>query len=97
VTVMMWVRWTLPRLRIDQVITTCLKYCVPIAALAFLGATLWQYMLPNRAFFGAIDVSPAAYQLAELLPTNDDRADPPANERAPAEDQTAAVSFAPLE
>ncbi len=32
VTVMMWVRWTLPRLRIDQVITTCLKYCVPIAA-----------------------------------------------------------------
>ena len=40
VTVMMWVRWTLPRLRIDQVITTCLKYCVPIAAVAFLGATL---------------------------------------------------------
>ena len=34
---MMWVRWTLPRLRIDQVITTCLKYCVPIAAVAFLG------------------------------------------------------------
>jgi NADH-quinone oxidoreductase subunit H len=30
--VMMWVRWTLPRLRIDQVMTTCLKYCVPLAA-----------------------------------------------------------------
>ena len=40
VTVMMWVRWTLPRLRIDQVITTCLKYCMPIAAVMFLGATL---------------------------------------------------------
>ena len=49
VTVMMWVRWTLPRLRIDQVITTCLKYCVPIAAVAFLGATLWQYCIPGRA------------------------------------------------
>ncbi len=59
---MMWVRWTLPRLRIDQVITTCLKYCVPIAAVAFLGATLWQYALPNRVFFGAINVSPASYR-----------------------------------
>jgi len=48
VTVMMWVRWTLPRLRIDQVITTCLKYCVPIAAVMFLFATLWQYFLPGR-------------------------------------------------
>jgi NADH-quinone oxidoreductase subunit H len=42
VTVMMWVRWTLPRLRIDQVMTTCLKYCVPIAAFGFLGALFWQ-------------------------------------------------------
>ncbi|MGE3780914.1 MAG: NADH-quinone oxidoreductase subunit NuoH, partial [Pirellulaceae bacterium] len=41
VTVMMWVRWTLPRLRIDQVMTTCLKYCVPIAAFCFLGAVSW--------------------------------------------------------
>lgn len=44
VTVMMWVRWTLPRLRIDQVMTTCLKYCVPLAAFCFLGATWWQLM-----------------------------------------------------
>ena len=29
--VMMWVRWTLPRLRIDQVMMTCLKYLVPIS------------------------------------------------------------------
>jgi NADH-quinone oxidoreductase subunit H len=43
VTVMMWVRWTLPRLRIDQVMKTCLKYCTPIAAVMFVGAVLWQY------------------------------------------------------
>jgi hypothetical protein len=43
----MWVRWTLPRLRIDQVMTTCLKYCTPIAAASFLGATLWTYFLPG--------------------------------------------------
>jgi NADH-quinone oxidoreductase subunit H len=39
---MMWVRWTLPRLRIDQVMTTCLKYCVPLAAFCFIGATLYK-------------------------------------------------------
>jgi NADH-quinone oxidoreductase subunit H len=65
VTVMMWVRWTLPRLRIDQVITTCLKYCVPIAAVAFLGAMLWQIWLPNRTFFGVVPVRAESYQLAE--------------------------------
>jgi NADH-quinone oxidoreductase subunit H len=42
VTVMMWVRWTLPRLRIDQVMTTCLKYCVPLAAICFVGAMVWK-------------------------------------------------------
>jgi NADH-quinone oxidoreductase subunit H len=94
VTVMMWVRWTLPRLRIDQVITTCLKYCVPIAALAFLGATWWQYMLPNRMFFGAVGMSPAAYQLGELLPTNSVRNERPATEGSPSEDQSAATTFA---
>ena len=44
VTFMIWVRWTFPRLRIDQVITTCLKYCVPIAAVCFLGALVWEAM-----------------------------------------------------
>jgi NADH-quinone oxidoreductase subunit H len=67
VTVMMWVRWTLPRLRIDQVITTCLKYCVPIAAVAFLGATLWQYALPNRVFFGLAPLSAASFDVREQL------------------------------
>jgi NADH-quinone oxidoreductase subunit H len=43
VTVMMWVRWTLPRIRIDQVIAMCWKYCVPIAAFCFLGVLGWQY------------------------------------------------------
>lgn len=47
VTVMMWARWTLPRLRIDQVMTTCLKYCTPIAAVMFVGAAVWQAALPR--------------------------------------------------
>ena len=47
VLLMMWVRWTLPRLRIDQVMTTCLKYCTPIAAAMFAGAMLWQLAFPG--------------------------------------------------
>jgi NADH-quinone oxidoreductase subunit H len=47
VTFMIWVRWTLPRLRIDQVMQVCLKYCVPIAAVMFLGATTWTYCFPG--------------------------------------------------
>ncbi len=42
VAVMMWVRWTLPRLRIDQVITACLKYFFPLSAICFLGVVAWQ-------------------------------------------------------
>ena len=65
VAVMMWVRWTLPRLRIDQVITTCLKYCTPIAAVMFLGAALWQYALPGRTFFGLWDSPANIYSVNE--------------------------------
>jgi NADH-quinone oxidoreductase subunit H len=66
VTVMMWVRWTLPRLRIDQVITTCLKYCVPIAAVSFLGATLWQNQWPQRTFFLLKEIKPETATLGEV-------------------------------
>ncbi|MCS6850460.1 MAG: NADH-quinone oxidoreductase subunit NuoH [Gemmataceae bacterium] len=44
--VMMWVRWTLPRLRIDQVMQTCLKYLLPISCVLLLGASLWQLLMP---------------------------------------------------
>ena len=39
---MMWVRWTLPRLRIDQVMMTCLKYLLPISCVLLLGVSVWQ-------------------------------------------------------
>ena len=40
------------RLRIDQVMTTCLKYCTPIAAVMFAGAMLWQLALPGGLVAG---------------------------------------------
>jgi NADH-quinone oxidoreductase subunit H len=50
--VQIWIRWTLPRLRIDQVMMTCLKYLVPISCALFLGTVIWSLMLPGRSFFG---------------------------------------------
>jgi NADH-quinone oxidoreductase subunit H len=46
VAVMMWVRWTLPRLRIDQVMMTCLKYLLPISCVLLMGVTIWQLVVP---------------------------------------------------
>ena len=43
--VQIWVRWTLPRLRIDQVMMTCLKYLVPMTCFLFLGVVIWPLAL----------------------------------------------------
>jgi NADH-quinone oxidoreductase subunit H len=45
--VMMWVRWTLPRLRIDQVMMTCLKYLLPLSCILLIGVGLWQAAVPG--------------------------------------------------
>ncbi|MCA9268710.1 MAG: NADH-quinone oxidoreductase subunit H, partial [Planctomycetales bacterium] len=66
-TVLIWVRWTLPRLRIDQVITTCLKYCVPLAAVCFVGVIGWVVLelpTPNTIDRAQVRENWAARQLA---------------------------------
>lgn len=39
--VQVWVRWSLPRLRIDQVMISCLKYLIPISCVLFLLTIFW--------------------------------------------------------
>ncbi len=73
VTFMIWLRWTLPRLRIDQVMTTCLKYCVPLASAMLLGTMLWMYLLPGGVagtlrHMSAVAAGQFASQDADLEP-----------------------------
>ena len=84
-TCMIWIRWSLPRLRVDQVITTCLKYCVPLASAMLAGAMLWNYNFPNGVVW-RLWHTPAAVQQS-TAPAETDAKDFQASYHCPRQDE----------
>lgn len=50
--VQMWIRWTVPRIRLDQMMFFCWKILTPIGLVCLLGSVLWDVLLGDGGFFG---------------------------------------------
>ena len=47
VIVAMWIRGTLPRVRVDQLMSLCWKYMVPLSFICLLGTAIWMLFWPQ--------------------------------------------------
>jgi len=45
--IQIWLRWTLPRIRIDQVLYTCVKVLLPLTLVVFAGTAVWIWAVPQ--------------------------------------------------
>jgi NADH-quinone oxidoreductase subunit H len=98
VTFMMVLRWSLPRLRIDQVMTTCLKYCLPLVSVMLAGAMLWAFFLPTGVsgkLFPAMSVRVEKEQSTEKKNEVERKQAPPAGKNMNMNDMQTAKVFKP--
>lgn len=47
--VVIWIRWTFPRLRVDQLMSICWKYLTPIAIFNLIGCAVWLVVFNGKS------------------------------------------------
>lgn len=52
--IVIWIRWTFPRLRVDQLMSVCWKYLTPIALFNLVGCAFWLVIFDGKSVFDLI-------------------------------------------
>ncbi|MBF0245572.1 MAG: NADH-quinone oxidoreductase subunit H, partial [Planctomycetes bacterium] len=66
--VVIQLRWTLPRLRMDQMMAMCWKYLIPIAFLCIIGTMTWILFIDWQSLAGkAVRMAMAALCAAIVI------------------------------
>jgi NADH-quinone oxidoreductase subunit H len=52
--VVIWVRWTFPRLRVDQLMSICWKYLTPISIFNLVGCAIWVVAFNGKSMVDLI-------------------------------------------
>ena len=65
--ILIWLRWTLPRIRIDQVLYTCVKVLLPLSLVLFAGTAVWVWAVPQPAAGGISGNSEPSMMLGHLV------------------------------
>jgi NADH-quinone oxidoreductase subunit H len=52
--VVIWIRWTFPRLRVDQLMSVCWKYLTPMAIFNLVGCAIWVVAFDGKSIVDLI-------------------------------------------
>ena len=52
--VVIWIRWTFPRLRVDQLMVICWKYLTPIGIFNLIGCAFWMYLFEGKSLYALL-------------------------------------------